>query len=357
MFGERLRRARDAAGLSMKDLGAKVDLSANAIKKYEHDLNIPGSENLLKLAKALNVRSEYFFRQSNVQLEKVEYRKRASTTKKLLKMINGDVTEQTERWAELLDLYPDSIKPIGDFSLPDGLPELVESAEEIESIAEYMRNAWALGLNPVSEMIDTLESQGVLIIRTSVESGDKVDGLAGTICETPVVVVSTHSSGDRQRFTLAHELGHLVLHGRLAEGIKEERACNHFAGAFLLPKTGVLQHLGAHRRQLEIKELDLLKHEFGISMQGVLVRAAQCSIISTDMYQSWCKTFSKKGYRRKEPGEPYPQEKTVLFKQLVYRALGEQYIGESKAAELLGLSLSSFYKERMLGDTGENTDQ
>ena len=357
MFGERLRRARDASGLSMQDLATKVDLSANAIKKYEHGINMPGSENLLKLAKALGVRSEYFFRQSNVQLEKVEYRKRASAPKKLLKMVNGDVTEQAERWAELLDLYPDSIKPIRDFALPDGLPTRVESTEDIESIAEFMRKAWELGLNPISEMIDTLESQGVLIIRTSVESGNKVDGLAGTICKTPVVVVSTHSTGDRQRFTLAHELGHLVLHGRLAGGLKEENACNHFAGAFLLPKSGVLQHLGRHRRHLEIKELDLLKHEFGISMQGVLIRAQQCNVISSGMYLSWCKTFSKKGYKVTEPGEPYPPEKTVLFKQLIYRALGEEYIGESKAAELLSLSLSSFYKERMLGETGESTDQ
>ncbi|MDB4000835.1 XRE family transcriptional regulator [bacterium] len=355
MFGQRLRRARDAAGMSMQDLATKVDLSANAIKKYEHGTNMPGSENLLKLSKALGVRSEYFFRQSNVQLQKVEYRKRANTTKKLLKMVNGDVTEQAERWTELLDLYPNS--PIPDFALPDGLPLSVESPEDIEAIAELVRHKWELGLNPISEMIDTLESKGVLIIRTSVESGSKVDGLAGTIGKTPVVVVSTHSTGDRQRFTLAHELGHLVLHGRLAEGVKEEQACNHFAGAFLLPKSGVMQHLGNHRRYLEIKELDLLKHEFGISMQGVLFRAWQCSVISNSVFQNWCKTFSKKRYKAVEPGEAYPQEKTILLEQLVYRALGEEYIGESKAAELLSLSLSSFYKERMLGEIGESTNQ
>lgn len=357
MFGERLHRARAAAGLSMGALAAQVGLSANAIKKYEHDINMPGSENLLKLAKALNVRSEYFFRQSNIQLDRVEYRKRSSISKTLLKMVTGDVMEQAERWSELLDLYPDSIKPVEDFSLPVGLPRRVESYEEIESIAEHVRSKWELGLNPVSEMIDTLESKGVLIIRTSVDSGNKVDGLAGTICKTPVVVVSAYSPGDRQRFTLAHELGHLVLHGRLADGLKEEPACNRFAGAFLLPKSGVLQHLGPHRRQIELEELYLLKHEFGISMGGVLMRARQCAVIGNELYERWCKIFGKKGFKVNEPGDPYPQEKTVLFKQLVYRALGEGYIGESKAAELLGLSLSGFYKERMLGETGENTDQ
>ena len=58
--------------------------------------------------------------------------------------------------------------------------------------------------------------------------------------------------------------------------------------------------------------------------------------------------FSKNGWRTLEPGTPYPNEKTLLYKQLVYRALSEEYLGESKAAELLGISLSSFHKERKL---------
>ena len=216
---------------------------------------------------------------------------------------------------------------------------------------------WELGLNAISEMIDTLESKGVLIIRTAVESGHKVDGLAGSIGKTPVVVVvSTHSSGDRQRFTLAHELGHLMLHGRLAEGLDEEKACNRFAGAFLLPKFGVLQHLGTFRRHLELQELNLLKHEFGLSMLGVVMRAHQCAVIGNDLHKRWCVDFSKKGYKKSEPGEPYPQEEIILFKQLIYRALGECYIGESKVAELLSMSLSSLYKERMLGAMGESID-
>ena len=58
--------------------------------------------------------------------------------------------------------------------------------------------------------------------------------------------------------------------------------------------------------------------------------------------------FSKNGWRTEEPGKAYPHESTYLHKQLVYRALGEEYIGESKAAELLGMSVSSFHKERKL---------
>ncbi len=357
MFAKRLFHARKAAGLSMHALALKVGLSDNAIKKYEHGINMPSSPNLLKLAKALGVRTEYFFRPVKVELQGIEYRKRANTPRKLLDQINGDVMDQAERWAELLDLYPDSVKPVPKFSLPDKLPAQVSTADDIEAIANMMRAEWALGLNPIPDMIDTLESKGVMIIGTKVEAKKKFDGLAGNIEDTPVVVVSSHHPGDRQRFTLAHELGHLVLHGRLAEGMNEEKSCNHFAGAFLLPKQGLLQHLGKTRRAIEAQELYMLKCEFGISMMGVLIRAGQCGVISQGLQKQYYIRFNKLGWRTEEPGAPYSNEETYLFKQLVYRALGEEYIGESKAAELIGISLSSFHKERKLGAMSAATHQ
>jgi len=349
MFAERLIRARKAAGLSMNALGQEVGISANAIKKYEHGINMPSSSNLLKLAKALGVRTEYFFRPVKVELQGIEYRKRSNASKKLLNQITGDVMEQAERWAELLDLYPDSVKPVPDFSLPKGLAKKISSPEEIEAIADQMRSEWELGLNPIPDMVDTLESNGVMVISTKVESNKKFDGLAGNINTTPVIVISVHQPGDRQRFTLAHELGHLVLDGRLSDDIDEEKACNHFAGAFLLPKTSLYQHLGENRQALEPQELYMLKHEFGISMMAILMRAGQCGVISANLKTQYYMKFNKLRWRTKEPGDPYPKEDTYLFKQLAYRALGEDYIGESKAAELMSVSLASFHKERKLG--------
>ncbi len=250
MFAERLIRARKAAGLSMSALAKKVDISANAIKKYEHGINMPSSGKLYKLSKALGVRSEYFFRPTKVKLSGIEYRKRASTPQKTLDRIKVDELEQAEQWAELLEFYPDSVRPVPKFKLPENLPEKVNTAQEIELIADQMREEWNLGFNPIPDMIDTLESKGIMIICTTVEVDNNLDGLAGNIDGTPVVVVSTHQPGDRQRFTFVHELGHLVLHGRLPEGMDEEKACNHFAGALLLPKKAIGEHLGKTRRAI-----------------------------------------------------------------------------------------------------------
>lgn len=348
MFSSRLKCARKAAGLSMSALAERVGLSANAIKKYEHGDNMPTSGNLLKLARALSVRSEYFFRPTKVTLEGVEYRKHADTPKKQLAQINGDVIDQAERWIELLGLYPNLIKPVPSFTLPQHLPVKIESFEDIEVIANRVRSEWELGQNPIPDMIDTMESKGIMIINTSKVNNNKFDGLAGVVNGIPLVVISSFQPGDRQRFTLAHELGHLVLHGRL-NGIDEEKACNHFAGAFLLPQQAIIQHLGVKRHALETRELYMLKHEFGISMLAILYRSGQCGIISANLQRNYFMQFNKMHWRTKEPGDPYPNEKTILYKQLVYRALGEEYIGESKAAELLGMSLSSFHEERKLG--------
>lgn len=355
MFAARLKQAREAAGLSMEKLAKEVGVSANAIKKYEHGLNMPTSDKLLKLARALGVRSEYFFRPFSVELENVEYRKHSRTPAKLLKQIDGDVKEQAERWIELLNFYPDTIKPVPSFVLPDGLPDRIETPGEIEAIAKLMRDKWELGQNPIPDMIDTLESKGIMIITTAKAENKSFDGLAGKANRIPLIVISSHQPGDRQRFTLAHELAHLVLHDRL-NGMDEEKACNHFAGAFLFPKQAVIQHMGAKRHAVETRELYLLKHEFGISMMAILVRLGQCGVISDHLQRTYYMQFNKLRWRTQEPGETYPNESTILFKQLVYRALAEDYISESKAAELLGMSLSSFHDERKLEklkDAGE----
>lgn len=348
MFAKRLQRARKAAGFSMSKLAEEVGVSANAIKKYEHGINMPSSSNLLKLASALNVRTEYFFRPVEVELQEIEYRKKSSLPKKLLNRLTADVMNQAERWSMLLDLYPDPDNPIPAFSLPAELPAKVGDLEAIEDVSSQMRQAWNLGLDPIPELVTAMESEGAMIICTHVEGVNRFDGLAGRIGKTPVVVFSSHLSGDRQRFTLAHELGHLVLRGRLAENLDEEKACDRFAGAFLLPKKAVVEIMGKRRDAIEPIELLLLKQEFGISMTAVLMRLEQCGVISANLKKHYFIEFGKLGWRKKEPGEPYPKESTFRFKQLVCRALAEEYIGESKAAELLGMSVYRFHMSRKL---------
>jgi Zn-dependent peptidase ImmA (M78 family)/DNA-binding XRE family transcriptional regulator len=345
MIGERLKRARAASGLSMADLGSKADVSATMIQKYERGNSMPSSSVLIAISKALGVRTEYFFRPNVVQLSGVEYRKKASTPKKILNKLTADVLDQAERWFELRNLWPEF--PMPEFDAPDNLPE-IRTLEEIEDVALAVRQSWRLGIDAIGDLIGLLESHGILVITTDLEHADKIDGLQASVEGIPVVVVSTAWPGCRQRFTLAHELGHLILHDLLPSDMDEEKACNRFAGAFLFPRDSVLVSLGNERHGLNWKELDLLKHEFGVSMSAIMYRGKDLGILSDRVHQRLSIEFSKNGWRSNEPGEPYPREHTLLFEQLVYRGAGEGILSDSKAAELLKMSSYDFRKSKMM---------
>lgn len=351
MFSIRLHRARKAAGLSLRDLGERVGVSHAAIKKYEDGIAMPSSDILIGLSRALKVRTEYFFRPEPIALEGIEYRKRSSLPKKRLDAITHEVIDQIERRIELENLFPQS--PVKAFATVEGLAASIMEMNEIEDVAERVRDAWELGFDPIPDLIDVLETNGIRVFMIDADGDSKFDGLAARVSGMPIVVVGRHWPGDRQRFTLAHELGHLMLEGRLQDVLNEEMTCNRFAGAFLFPRTSVLQEMGEHRNAIELKELGLLKEEFGLSMAGILYRARDIGIISPAYRDEQAKLFRIKGWHLKEPGRDYPTEKAHIFEQFVFHALAEEYIGESKAAELMNMSLMQFRRVRSMESTEE----
>jgi Zn-dependent peptidase ImmA (M78 family)/transcriptional regulator with XRE-family HTH domain len=341
--------------MSLRDLGAVVGLTHAAIKKYEDEQATPPSTTLLKLARALNVRTEYFFRPETMTLDQIEYRKRSTLPKKRLEAIEHEVIDQIERRIELENLFPSP--PVTPFAPVTELPANISDIAQIEEAAEAVRKAWDLGLDPIPDLIDVSETHGIRVFMIDTNADPKFDGLAASVNQMPIIVVGSNWPGDRQRFTLAHELGHLMLSDRLTAGIDEEIACNRFAGAFLIPRKSVMQELGAHRNYIEPKELALLKEEFGLSMAGILYRARDLGIVSPSWRDEQAKLFRIKGWHLTEPGKPYPPEKAHVFEQLVFHALGEEYIGESKAAELMKMSLTTFQTVRSLEGSDAATHQ
>lgn len=344
MIGERIKQARMAAGLTLRELAEKAGISAMAISKYETDKSTPSSGVLLSLAQALGVRVEYFFRTAKVELQGVEYRKHSKLPKKLLQQIQGDVIEQVERYLELEEFLP--VNPIEQFKVPRALPAKIQEYDQIESVANEVRKAWNLGTDAIPDLIDTLEERGIKVLQSQALHDEKFDGLAALVDRSPVIVVGRDWPGDRQRFTLAHELGHLILEDRLAEHLDEEKAAHRFAGAFLVPASEVLKELGPHRTWLEPRELCVLKKAYGLSMAAWKRRARDLGILSDAGYLEMVKYFRKQGWHRKEPCDDYPREEPQLFLQLVFHALAEDLISESKAAELLGVSQSEFHAIR-----------
>lgn len=344
MIGDRIQQARKASGLSMRKLAEMAGISAMAISKYETNKNTPSSGVLLAMSKALGVRTEYFFRQSKVELKEVEYRKHTKLPKKVLNKIEGDVIEQIERYLQLEESLP--VSPIQSFVLPKGLKTNIDNYDDIEDIANRFRKAWSLGCNPIPDLIDTLEERGIKVFQSSIPHNAKFDGLAAQVDGIPIIVVGKDWPGDRQRFTLAHELGHMALHGRLSDKLDEEKAAHRFAGAFLVPAKEAIKELGNSRNWLEPAELYALKYTYGFSMRGWIYRASDLGILNQSAARNMWDYFRGNKWVTTEPGEQLPSEIPKLFKQLVFHALAEDFIGESKAAELLGVQIINFRKLR-----------
>lgn len=350
MLGQRIHQARLAAGLTLEALGQQLGVSKAEIQKYEKGMVTPDSAKLLKIAKACGVRTEYFFRKQSVELTDVEFRKTSDFGVKREEAVQIRVAEMVEKRIALLNAFPKS--PISRFTVPDCVPGKISALGELEVVADGVRREWSLGLNPIGDLTDTLESLGLLILVVDVEhkafSGMTATAVVADGQQYPVIAVSSCWPGDRQRFTLAHELAHVLLAGRVAASIDEEKACDRFAGAFLAPRAAVIHELGEGRHRLEPRELYRLKHEYGLSMRGWAIRALQCEIIPHAYFQSLMKLFSSRGWNRGEPGDPLATEVPQLFEQLVYRALAEQLISEAKAAELLGIPRMQFYRQRWM---------
>jgi Zn-dependent peptidase ImmA (M78 family)/DNA-binding XRE family transcriptional regulator len=343
MLGNKIQRARKALGLSLRDLGEQIALSHAAIKKYEDNEVTPSSDILIKLAKALHVKVEYFFRPERFTLEKIQYRKHADMPKRQLEEIEAKMLDQIERRVELESLFPSP--PIQIFSLSR---KKINTYDDAEMVANGIRRQWDLGLEPLPDLIDIFEERGIKVFEMENRQYPKLDGFSASINSMPIIVIGNQWPGDRQRFTLAHELGHLVFNGFADPGLDEEKWCNHFAGAFLLPKETLVNILGEHRNHIEPRELSLLKQEFGISMLSILHRVVEIGIISHSLYIQLRSEFNEKGWSKHEPGDPYPKEKTHIFEQMIFHAIAEEYLGEPKAAELMNMSLEAFRSLRAL---------
>lgn len=338
-IGKRIKAGRNMAGLSQRALAKRVGLSAMAISKYENGVITPGSQMLLKFCKAMGVPLAYFFPRQPVILSDPLYRRRANLGVTAERAILARVQEWLERYLDTEDLLGVSHH----FEWPAGLDRHVTCMEDTERVACELRRLWNLGLAPIESLIEILEERG---IKVELFEGPKAfDALTVKANdEVPVIVVKDGLPGDRQRFNLAHELGHLVM-TVMTSNVDEDKAAYRFAGAFLVPEEVARMELGDHRHSLTDYELHMLKHKYGLSMQGWIHRAQDLQIINDAAATALYRRFSKAGWRVKEPGDQLEQETPRRLERLITRALAEEVISKSRAAELLGRPVEAFREE------------
>ena len=339
MLSERLKLARKRNGLSLRALSSRMEgiVSAQAIGKYERGEMMPSSTVAIALAKALDVSTSYLLSPSNISLESVEFRKLASTKASERAAVEGQVLDHVDRYLQVEELLGIASSM---WEEPGGVPYGIDAVEDADGAAVAVRKAWNLGGGPIPNMTELLEERGIKVFKLSLPR--TVDGLTCYVHradgeDVPVVVCSTDKSIERQRFTIAHELGHMVMD--IPSGVPEEKACHRFAGAFLAPQEELMREVGRRRLNFGFGEVIEIKQKFGISAAALVVRMRDLGIITEATMVSIFRGIGS-SWRKQEPCPLERTENPGRFRRLCLRALAEEAISESKAAELLSLRVS-----------------
>jgi Zn-dependent peptidase ImmA (M78 family) len=301
---------------------------------------MPGSAVLSSVAKALAVSVGYLLSPDEIVLEDVEFR-RSDLSARDQARLQSRVIDNLERYLVVEDLL--NVSSV-QWERPREAPFPVDTLPDADRAARSLRAHWQLGVDAIPNLAEFIEEKGIKVVMAAMPP--EVDGLMCQVAwgerpKVPVIVFNDHAwvSGERERFTLAHELGHLVLDCR--PGVDSEKAASRFAGAFLMPAEVLWAEVGKQRASLSIGELMELKRVFGVSLQMMTYRCRDLKIIDDSLFKGLFKEFKDKGWRDPPFAEPaaVPVERPRRFKRLCFRALAESVISESKAAELLGCSV------------------
>ena len=346
-FPGRLLQARQMRGLSLRELAVKTGdaVSYAALSKYEHGRMAPSSTVLLALADALGQSSDFFFRPFRLQMTEVRFRKKSRMGITVEKAFLEQARNHFERYREIEELVGDTRTYHAPFP-----QSVVKSSEDAEKLAVRLREKWKLGTDPLPNIQQLLEDQGIKVFELPTEDR-QFDGLKAETETGPVVVLASWLNGNlpRKRMTEVHELAHVVL--PFAEGTTEadeEKLCARFAGALLLPEESFRAAFGAHRQHLGVGELVGMKQTFGASIMAIMKRAEQLGMITTAVFERFCIFANQHHWRTNgEPGDSsYSQpESCGRFRQLVLRAVAEEIVSSSMGASLLGVDLHSLRKE------------
>lgn len=334
IFCKRLKSARLLAKLTQEELAQKVNITKNAISKYEKGEMMAETNVLRLLAEALNVSFDYLIRPYDVELTNVEFRKKARMSKEDEHSIGAQILNRIENYLkteEILGIRSTFQNPF------NGV--IISTMNDMEHYAARLTELWQIGSYGIPSVYQLLESHEIKLIELPFP--ETFDGWSGTASgKYPVIVINKNTSTtERKRFTALHELAHLLFGFDDELSDKEiEDLCHYFAGAILVPKTTMFRMFGESRKEISPRERLEVNRLFGISHQAFMRRAKELGIIKPYVYKQFSFLISK---NREEKGLSLykGEEKTTRFNSLVIRALTEELVTPGKASELSELPM------------------
>ncbi|MGA7438332.1 MAG: XRE family transcriptional regulator [Luteibacter sp.] len=308
---EMLALAREYRNVTQQDLSAAVGISQAKLAKIEGGMSIELTEGQLdSVSKHLNF-PKAFFGQAGQRLgfgsSALYYRRRQDVTAVDRKRIAGIVNIVRFGLAKLLA----SVEIQASKRLPQ--VELEEFGGDAAAVARHVRALWQLPDGPVASITAFIEAAGVVVIPCRFDCR-AMDGTSLRLADMPpLIFINDALSGDRWRFTLAHELAHLVLHDTPRETMEDE--ADAFASEFLMPDADIgpqLRSLGSIR----LDHLTDMKPYWKVSIASMLMKASSLGLMTGGQKQYLWRQLSAMGYRKEEP-LPLPRENPATFPGLV----------------------------------------
>lgn len=321
---ERLSQARKLRGLSVSDLAAKTNLERQSIYLFEKTINgiSPGADTLVSLAKALNVSITFF----TLPLRKSEREATAASAynfrqlKSTLATSKDKAKTSLHLLAGIMDYFSEFVDV--DIQLPKfDVPHFTELTEdEIEEIATRTRRLWGMGDGVIPDLTKLLESKGVIVCY--MDSANGIDGVSAWIDNKPVIVLSNKTTAVRSRASLAHELGHLILHQTVTnDDLKKkefldviENQAWLFAGCFLMPEKSICNEVYS----TNINNLIMVKQRWLVSIAMILMRVRFIGTITEHQFNHALRRLYSEYGRKSEPlDDVIPHEEATLFENII----------------------------------------
>ena len=314
--------ARNLRGLSQKNLSDMANFTQGKLSKLENGFLQCSQDDIEVLAKCLHLPVQFFYEEMNLYGIGLSlmYRKKRRTSVKEMKYMEALFQLRRMQVAKLIQSIDFGATRFVHFDVTQDTPE---------EIAQKTRAMLNVPLGPIENIVHLIEEMGGIIFTEHNPDSD-IDAVSqwihntsmnggGILADTLVPPLFYYNSAkpmDRVRFSLAHELGHILMHSsgdRVPSETMEDEA-NRFAAEFLMPRADIKPQL----RDLTLKKLPPLKISWKVSMQALIYRAAELSCITQNQKQYMFQKFSSWGFRKREP-EQYdpPMERPSLIREMI----------------------------------------
>ena len=327
---EMLILARESRGKTQADLATLLNTTQSRVSRLEDGLGDLPEELQIPLVSALGYPIQFYFQRAKVEAPlPTFFRRHLTLPKTVLKQCIARMNIMKMQIARLLE----ASEPL-ECRIPHLDPDEVNGGAP--EVARRIRQLWRIPDGPIRNLTQVVEEAGCIVIHFDFGTR-KIDGCSDVVGTTPVVFLNLHLLAARLRFTLAHELGHLIMHSFPSE--EAEMQAHLFAAELLMPA----EDIKALLLPVNLERLARLKLQWRVAITALLKRAEDLRLISKRAARQWWVIMSKAGYRESEPYDnDIPKETPSLLRELVDMHLQDLGFTAAQLASSLSLQEEEF---------------